>query len=56
MSRLELLAALNKFALNSDYYGYDWAELYDFDYIIPELSEEQLIELTIHYLNYLKGE
>ena len=56
MTRLELLAALNKFALNSDYYGYDWAELYDFDYIFEELTNEQLLNLYNHYLNYLKGE
>ena len=55
--RLPLINLLNSFAANnSPADGYDWGELYNDDYIISELSEEKLIELTIHYLNYIKGE
>lgn len=54
--RENLIKTLTAFALNSPADGYDWGELYNDDYIISELSEEKLIELTIHYLNYIKGE
>ena len=54
--RASLINALNGFALNSPSDGYDWGELYDFDYIFSDLSEEELIELVAHYINYIKGE
>jgi len=56
MTRTELLSALNKFALNSDYEGYDWAELYNDNRIFEEYNNEELLNLYNHYLNYIKGE
>jgi|694.fasta_scaffold00233_115 hypothetical protein len=52
--RESLINSLNGFCLNSPSDGYDWGELFDKPF--AELSEEELIELNIHYLNYLKGE
>lgn len=54
--RSVLLSALNIFALNSPADGYDWGELYNDDYIFDELSDAELYNLLIHYLNYMKGE
>lgn len=54
--RSVLLATLNAFALNSPSDGYDWAELYNDDRLFNELTDGELYNLLIDYLNYMKGE
>jgi hypothetical protein len=59
MTRLELLAALNKFALNSDYYGYNWADLFndaESNKTFEDYNNEELLALYNDYNNYIKGE
>ena len=56
MSRLELLSALNAFALNSPADGYDWGELYNDDRVFEEFNNDELLNLYNHYLAYINGE
>ena len=54
--RSVLLNALELFASNSPYDGYDWNEYISGDWTFNDLSDGQLYNLLNHYLYYMKGE
>ena len=53
MNRSSLIKFLTDFALISDSEGYDWAEVYSGDWLIEDLSTEQLETLYKHVCLYL---
>lgn len=58
MTREALINALNKFALNSDYYGYDWGALfndYDSNKTFNDYNNDELLALYNDYINYING-